>query len=175
MTFVKYLKKWCGLPPSATNAMLHMKAGMDIKTISQLFMEAHSISHTRTRLLGDPAVNFALDCGVARESELTGKRSTIVTAENNFQKALNYNSVQGEIPMFGERWEKEARQFREDVKETVKMNITFEDENKWREHVKTLVIQGRHLELASAEHSDAIWKSFVFDMKKGTLKFLLNA
>ena len=71
-----------------------------------------------------------MDCVVGRESELTSKRSTIVTAENNFQKALNYKSVQGEIPMFGEHWEKEARQFREDFRETVKMNITFEDENK---------------------------------------------
>ena len=36
------------------------------------------------------------------------------------------------------------------------------------------MIQGRLLELASAENSDAVWKSVVFDMKKGTLKFLLN-
>ena len=42
-------------------------------------------------------------------------------------------------------------------------------------HTQTLVKQGNLLSIAALEKSDAIWKSYIFDMKKGTMKFLLNA
>ena len=35
--------------------------------------------------------------------------------------------------------------------------------------------QGHLLSIAALEKSDAIWKSYMFDIKKGTIKFLLNA
>ena len=41
--------------------------------------------------------------------------------------------------------------------------------------MKSLTLQGRFLELANAECQDAIWKSFIFDLKVGTMKFLLNS
>ena len=43
------------------------------------------------------------------------------------------------------------------------------------EKVKALAVQGKTLELAAAESTDFTWKSFLFDLKKGTLKFLANA
>ena len=41
--------------------------------------------------------------------------------------------------------------------------------------MKSLTVQGKNLELASAEKQDLVWKSFMYDLKQGTLKFLLNA
>ena len=41
--------------------------------------------------------------------------------------------------------------------------------------MKTLVKQGRFLDLATAQHEDVVWKSYMFDLKQGTLKFPLNA
>ena len=43
------------------------------------------------------------------------------------------------------------------------------------EHVKTVVKQGEFLQLAESERGDAVWKSFIFDLKKGTMKFYLNS
>ena len=43
------------------------------------------------------------------------------------------------------------------------------------EKVKSLVVQGKKLALAAAEEGDLIWKSYIFDLKAGTMKFLLNA
>ena len=34
----KFIKKWSGLPPSATNAVIHLRTGMNIKSISELYM-----------------------------------------------------------------------------------------------------------------------------------------
>ena len=41
--------------------------------------------------------------------------------------------------------------------------------------MKTLIKQGHFLCLAMLEKSDMIWKSQMFNLKKGTLKFLLNS
>ena len=47
-------------------------------------------------------------------------------------------------------------------------------EASWTDHVKSLTVQGSSLALAAAEKNDLSWKSYMFDLKKGTLKFLTN-
>ena len=50
------------------------------------------------------------------------------------------------------------------------------DENdKIYDHVKNLVKQGNFLKLTHTEQNDASWKSYIFNLPKGTMKFLLNA
>ena len=49
----KHIKKWSCLPRSATNATIHRKDGMDIKSMSEMYMKAHNDSHARTHLIGD--------------------------------------------------------------------------------------------------------------------------
>jgi hypothetical protein len=41
--------------------------------------------------------------------------------------------------------------------------------------IKSLVVQGKNLAVAAAEKGDLLWKSYLYDLKAGTLKFLLNA
>ena len=40
--------------------------------------------------------------------------------------------------------------------------------------MKTLYVQGNFLALAAAEKEDVVWKSYMYSLKQGTLKFLLN-
>jgi hypothetical protein len=56
----KYLKKWAGVPQCTTNALFHLRTGLDIKSISQLYEVCHCMSHARTRLRGDDQVNHVL-------------------------------------------------------------------------------------------------------------------
>ena len=73
---------------------------MHFKSISELYMEAHCISQARTRLQGDQNVNFVIDCALAREGNITRKKCTTKQAEAEYNKAVNMNTVQGEIPDF---------------------------------------------------------------------------
>ena len=172
----KYIKKWAGLPLCATNAVIHLTAGMNIKAISELYMEAHCISHARTRLEGDSDVNFVLDCTVSRESRYTHKKCTTAEAEVEYQRAVNMNTVQGEIPNFEyEDGEKEKRKFNLEIKNQIKTSLLVKNQEKWTEHVKSLTQQGHFLALAAAQHEDAVWKAYMFNLKQGTMKFLLNA
>ena len=173
----KYVKKWAGVPPSATNAILHARSGLHIKNISELYMEAHCVSHARTRLEGDSDVNFVLDSCVSREATFTRKKCTTAEAEAEFRKAVNMNTVQGEIPEFSnyDDAERDKRKFNKEIKEQIKISLLVQNEEKWLAHVKTLVQQGNFLALATAENMDVIWKSYMFNLKQGTLKFLINA
>ena len=94
----QYLKKWAGLPKCATNAILHLDTALNIKKISTLFKEAHTVSHTCTRLKGDRKVNLMLANRLLRESSYSRKSSVTVEAEEIFKSAFGRNTVQGEIP-----------------------------------------------------------------------------
>ena len=87
------------------------------------------------------------------------------------------NTVQGEIPDFSayEDNQRGKRKFEIEIKEQIKISLTVENQEKWTTHVKTLVQQGHYLDLDSAEKQDVVWKSYMFNLKQGTLKFLLNA
>ena len=94
---------------------------MNIKSISELYMEAHCISHARTRLEGDSHVNYVLDCTVARESRYTRRKCTTAEAEVEYQRAINLNTVQGEIPSFEfEDGDKQKKKFSLEIKNQIK-------------------------------------------------------
>ena len=97
-----------------------------------------------------------------------------VRAEEVYKEALEYNTVDGSIPE-GERWEKQRRKKIEEIKESVKTQTKFDNEKQWGEHVQSLIKQGNLLELAKCQNTDLTWKSYIFNLKKGTLKFILNA
>ena len=61
------------------------------------------------------------------------------------------------------------------VKEAVKERVIFENDTLLHNHVKTLVKQGHFLDLLRTSFTDATWQSFIYDLPKGTMKFLLNS
>jgi hypothetical protein len=166
----KSVKKWAGLPPSATNAILHMKEGLNFKSISELYMESHIVSHTRTRLKADSIVNAVVDAAVARESQYTRKKSTVNEAEKEYLTGIQLNTVSDEIPEFsGEKASTLKYQFDCKVSDSVKAQLKVKNRDKWENHVKQLAVQGNFLALAAAEKEDIVWKSYMFDLKQGTL------
>ena len=153
-----------------------MTEGLGVKAISEMYKEVHTVSHTRTRLKGDSIVNSAIDATIQRESEYTRKKSTCIEAETVFRTALESNTVMGAMPTFtGAQAARSKHKFHTDVNNSVKSALNVERRQKWEEHVRSLTVQGHNLALAAAEKQDLVWKSFMFDLKQGTLKFLLNA
>ena len=70
---------------------------------------------------------------------------------------------------------KDKAKFNLEIKNEVKTSLTVQNKEKWGSYVKNLVQQGKYLDLAMAENEDLIWKSYMYSLKQGTLKFLLNA
>ena len=149
---------------------------MNIKSISQLYTECHTVSHVRTRLQGDATVNNAVNCTLNREGSWTSKKSTTVECEATFLHSMQINSVNGEVPQFtGDQATSLTRKFNNNVKSSVKNHLDKQHKERCDDKLKSLAVQGRNLELAAAASTDFIWKSFLYDMKAGTMKFLSNA
>ena len=166
----KYMKKWAGLPPCATNSIFHLKSALDIPSVTSVYEEAHFVNHADARLKSDNLVNHALDSRYDREKDYTRKHSTTVAAENAFQRSLMQNSVQGEVPEFTAK-----EVFRSDVKDGVKGQARSNLFTLHTEHVSKLAKQGPLINLSLQEGQDLTWKAFAFNLKKGTLKFILNS
>ena len=93
-----------------------------------------------------------------------------------FMDILHVNTVEGEIPCYtGDRAQHLQNTFSHKIQEQVRNRVRYDSQEKWEEHVRSLVVQGNTLALASAEKEDTIWKGYMYNLKSGTLKFLLNA
>ena len=88
-----FMKKWAGIPPSATNLIFHMQQGLEIPSISQLYTEAHCVKHTAMRLKGDPIVNAAMDNAIEREGQFVRKGSVVVRAQKVHETAMHMNCL----------------------------------------------------------------------------------
>ena len=176
-TFVdKFTKKWAGLPKSATNVVIHLAEALDIPTISAAYTEAHNTSHARIRLQGDKIINDVLDVTLAREDTYTHSAQTTTEAEKIFKETLQLNTVDGEIPTFtGEKARQLTNKFNADIRTKVRNVTRVGVQEKLSNHAKNLQVQGNLLTLAHQEKEDLVWKSTMFQLKSGTLKFMLNA
>ena len=63
------------------------------------------------------------------------------------------------------------------MNESVLVQIRVAEKEKQLLLVKSLAVhvQGKSLELMATEQNDVTWKSYMFNRKSGTLKFLLHA
>jgi len=70
---------------------------------------------------------------------------------------------------------KDNTKFSVAMKIKVKSLVKASTQNKNTSHLDTLFKQGEFLKLAQLEKKDPIWKSFIWNLKSGTAKFLINA
>ena len=88
---------------------------------------------------------------------------------------MQLNAVGGDRPTFGEGWERQEVVFDEEIRKQVKVSLSVKNVESHLSKVNTLQKQGDFLSLAEKEKGDAVWKSFIYNIKKGTMKFILNS
>ena len=82
----------------------------------------------------------------------------------------------GEAPSFhNDNQHREKSQVLGVVKRKVKSVVNASTLESNTRHLDTLFKQGEFLKLAQEEKKDPIWKSFIWNLKSGTAKFLLNS
>ena len=160
----RFIKKWLHIPPSGTLAIVHTQEGLNIKSLSHIYKEAHAVSHTNSRLKADRAVNVALESRVAREASWTRKGSITSYSENHYQKANTAVHMTDQ-----------SLQQLTSVKRKVKQNISDEFQNMWHDHIKELTVQGKFLQILHLEQSHISWRSLIYNLPRGILQFAVNA
>ena len=151
----RFLKKWLHLPPCATVPILHSKEILNIKSIRHLYQESHACSYISTRLKGDEKVNIALDSQLEREETWVRKQSTIVDSENIRQR-VGTEELQS-------------------AKKNTKKIIEDEFQQQWNNHIKSLSLQGRFLELLNESENNVSWKSVLYHLPRNVLQFFINS
>ena len=159
----RYLKRWFSVPPSATRAIFHHPQFSAIKTVSHLYKECQSTAYMSSKLKADRKVTTALESRLERESNWTRKSSTIVECESMKEKVIE----DSEIPFTKENIIA--------IKKSTTKTIEHEMNETWKNHLKSLVVQGKFLDIANDLNSDFNYKSLLFEMPRNVLKFLTNA
>ena len=75
----------------------------------------------------------------------------------------------------GDVQSKATAKFIEDVKADVKSLVQINETDKMLNHVQNLIKQGKYLELCQLEQTDATWQGYIYNLPRGTMKFLLNS
>ena len=70
---------------------------------------------------------------------------------------------------------KSSSKFISNVKKEIKSLISVEEKEKMLEHVQKLLKQGKFLRMSKCEETDATWKNFLYNLPKGTMKWVLNS
>ena len=151
----RYLKRWSGLPKPATLAFLHMPEFLNIPTISDLYLQCHTLTYVKSRSRSDPKVNICLDSALEREQEWSRKKSTIVKCDDLWQKIKGLPGHQ--------------------LKNETKKELRHECSQGWSSHIQSLVVQGRFLDLIKLESKCTVWKSLVYNLPHKVAKFLMNS
>ena len=109
-----------------------------------------------------------LDHTLNREAECV-RGQTTTAAEKMFRDTIHLNTVDNTIPTTTrKRFNNEIRtKVRDKTRRDIQENLTS--------HAANLQVQGNLLTLAAKEKVDLVWKSSMFQLKSGTLKFMLNA
>ena len=63
----------------------------------------------------------------------------------------------------------------QEIKTDVKTKVYSDSEKKQKKHLDPLLKKGEYFKLAEQEMCDPNWKSIVYNLPKGTMKFLLNS
>ncbi len=155
----KKLKQWLHIPPSGTRAILHCVEGLGIKSITHLYRECHGVCHATSRLKADKTVNVALDERINHERNWTRKGSITVDSENIYHSVIA----------------NESNTNIKSIKSKVKSSIQDDINKSWNDHIKTLVVQGKFLQILKMENESVTWKSIAYNLPRGILKFAINS
>ncbi len=136
--------------PSGTHANIHAKEGLNIKSISHLYKETHAISNATTRLNADTQLNVALDTRLEYEIKWTNNK--LGHSEKRKPVAPGYRLCP--------RWISVCNTSLEDHKK----NTNDEFQDMWHNHVKTLLVKERFLDLINVQESFNTWCSFIYNI-----------
>ena len=119
------------------------------------------MAHASARLKADRTVNTALDAKIDREAQWIRKGSITTYSEDHYiQASTDVDDVRNRVQC---------------VKTCVKNAVSDEFSNMWHKHIKSLVVQGRFLELLTIEQTHITWRSCIYSLPREVLQFAVNA
>ena len=192
-----YLKKWLGIPKGGTWALVHDPHGLGIKSIRHIYLESRALSLSAIRCFSDGGVRHALDVKEEREGQWSRKFSSATyvkelleevappagevqvplsnshTLDDSFGSSIS--DPEGDALSSVAEPPRAVPSSKNALKGKIQRGINQRVSDFWRERVGQYVTQGDYLALHMEEQSCLTWKSFMWDIPQGVLKFAINA
>jgi hypothetical protein len=173
----KFLKNWGGLPRCATMQVIHNSSALGISSLSDLYLLCHALELTNVRLNADVTVNKALDLAVNRE-ENNAKSVLKVTSKSQsvFTEAQSSVTLSVPLPTLPSSLPTQSKsKTTERIKAKVKQILQKEVETRDQVILENLSYQGGFLLTLAKAKTCPMWQSQLSSLRKGCIKFLLNA
>ena len=187
-----YLKPWLGLPQSAMWALVHDSHGLNVKSVEHLYKESRALSLSNIRFFSDERVRCALDSKEEREGKWSRKFSSAIFVKGLIEEVVppvvieNIVSTEDQsLDLFEDSEISDAPDSppvvpsstvsRKQLKKKIQTGVQDRVDNFWKEEVGRYIMQGDYLALIMEEGNCVTWKSFMWDIPQGVLKFAINA
>ena len=190
-----YLKRWLGLPRGASWALVHDIHGMNVKSIDHLYKESRSLTLSNIRFFSDDRVRHALDSKEEREGKWCRKFSSatyvkglieevvppvagqpLLTVADNLDDSLgSWSSLEMDELAPPPPPPPQGAMRQTLLKRKIQAGVQDRVNNFWKEKVGHYVMQGDYLALIMEEGGCATWRSYIWDIPRGILKFAINA
>ena len=193
-----YLKRWLGLPRGASWALVHDIHGLNIKSIEHLYKESRSLTLSNIRFYSDSRIRHALDSKEEREGKWCRKFSSstfvkglieevvtpvvgqpVLTLDNNLDdssgswSSLELEEAAAAPPPPPPPPQGVMRQSL--LKKKIQVGVQARVNDFWKEKIGHYVMQGDYLALIMEEGGCITWRSYLYDIPRGVLKFAINA
>ena len=189
------MKKWLGLPRGASWALVHDVHGMNIKSIDHLYKESRALNLSNIRFFSDERVQHALDSKEEREGKWCRKFSSSIYVKGLIQEVVppvsgqNVLTIGQNLDVSSDSWS--SLEVDEPAPPLLQPPVRGIDGNLlkrkiqdgvqkwvsefWKEKIGSYVMQGDYLALIMEEGNCITWKSYLWDVPRGILKFAMNA
>ena len=150
-------------PKGPTPAILFSPDGLNLRRISDIYVESHTVLYGRTMTLADNRTRNALESKLERQSLWTTKitRNGIQVWDSVCNEAITTS------PVSVSKWSK--------IKKTIQDILTQKHSDYWRDYIRPLIQQGKMLEFIYLEQSDLTWRSIIYDLPRGVLSFAVRS
>ena len=190
-----YLKKWLGLPRGASWALVHDVHGMNIKSFEHLYKESRTLTLSSIRLYSDGRVRHALDSKEEREGKWSRKFSSAMFAKGILEEVVtpvdhvNVSTIGQDLDISQDSWSsleldepppppppvRQGQLNPRQLKGKVQARVQDRVNNFWKEKIGRYIMQGDYLALVMEEGDCITWRSYLWDIPQGVLKFAINA
>lgn len=173
----KYLKLWIGLPQCATREIVHHRQALSILTISEIYNAGHNQAFISTWTKGDERSTKAMEEKCSREETKVLGDSRAQDTKNvvrNITEELGFNNININEYNPKERQSAQEKIIKEAMrrKKALDMMSSMDLRN---DKIASYKKQGDFLQLVNEMEDSYTWKSYIYNLPKGTLKFLINA
>ena len=169
---------------------------MNIKSIDHLYKESRSLNLSNIRFFSDARVRHALDSKEEREGNWSRKFSSsnyvkgliqevvppvsgqnVLTIDHNLDDSLSsWSSLELDEPAPPPPPPQPQGAMRQALlKRKIQSGVQERVNNFWKEKIGHYVMQGDYLALIMEEGGCITWRSHLYDIPRGVMKFAINA